>query len=199
MAKQSKKITTPIFRCSFLRVFTPAKDQFGRDVYEVTMLFEPQDYKAHKDKFEEIIEEATELFFGPPGKRPEMLKTPFRKGVQRSHSYPQGFDLTEYPDYEGKMIAPARSYEIQPGIVNAQREDIIDPKEVYSGMYARASIVAYGYDNKGGKGIAFGLQNIQKIKDGEYMGSNRGPAADDFEDYEVPEAEGAGADLLAGI
>jgi len=66
-----------------------------------------------------------------------------------------------------------------PQIVNRQLEPILDRSEVYSGVYARVSIKFYAFNSNGNKGIACGLGNIQKIRDGEPLGS-RSNAVDDF-------------------
>lgn len=98
-----------------------------------------------------------------------VLKTPLRDG-----------DL-ERPDDE----AYANSYFINansataPGIVDADRNTIIDRSEVYSGVYGRASINLYAFNSNGNKGIACGLNNLQKIKDGEPLGG-KSRAEDDF-------------------
>jgi hypothetical protein len=56
--------------------------------------------------------------------------------------------------------------------------------EVYSGVYARVSINFYAFNSNGNRGIACGLGNIQKIRDGEPLGG-RSSAAEDFaSDYE---------------
>ena len=98
-----------------------------------------------------------------------VLKTPLRDG-----------DL-ERPDDE----AYANSYFINAnsatalGIVDADRNTIIDRSEVYSGVYGRASINLYAFNSNGNKGIACGLNNLQKIKDGEPLGG-KSRAEDDF-------------------
>ena len=56
-----------------------------------------------------------------------------------------------------------------PGIVDADRQPIIDRKEVYSGCFGRASISFYAFNTNGNKGIACSLNNLQKIKDGEHL------------------------------
>lgn len=101
------------------------------------------------------------------------IKTPLRDG-----------DL-EHPDDE----AYANSYFINAnsasalGIVDADRQPIIDHSEVYSGVYGRASINFYAFNSNGNKGIACGLNNLQKIKDGEPLGG-KSRAEDDFADDE---------------
>ena len=56
---------------------------------------------------------------------------------------------------------------------------IVDRAEVYSGCYARVSINFYAFNSNGNRGIACGLGNIQKVRDGEPLGG-RSSAADDF-------------------
>ena len=68
---------------------------------------------------------------------------------------------------------------IAPGIVDADRNTIIDRSEVYSGVYGRASINLYAFNSNDNKGIACGLNNLQKIKDGEPLGG-KSRAEDDF-------------------
>ena len=62
-------------------------------------------------------------------------------------------------------------------------QPILDQSEVYSGCYGRISVTFYGYNSNGNRGIAAGLGNIQKLKDGEPLGS-RSNAAEDFDTVE---------------
>ena len=57
--------------------------------------------------------------------------------------------------------------------------NILDRNEVYSGCYARVSLNFYAFNSNGNKGVACGLGNIQKIRDGESLGG-RSSATDDF-------------------
>lgn len=66
-----------------------------------------------------------------------------------------------------------------PSIVDADRQQIIDRSEVYSGVYGRASINLYAFNSNGNRGIACGLNNLQKIRDGEPLGG-KSRAEDDF-------------------
>ena len=58
-------------------------------------------------------------------------------------------------------------------------QPILDRAEVYSGCYARVSVNFYAFNSNGNRGIACGLGNIQKVRDGEPLGG-RSSAADDF-------------------
>ena len=72
---------------------------------------------------------------------------------------------------------------VEPGIVDADRQPILDRSEVYSGVYGRASINFYAFNSNGNKGIACGLNTLQKIKDGEPLGG-KSRAEDDFDTEE---------------
>ena len=65
--------------------------------------------------------------------------------------------------------------------MDASLNPIIERSEVYSGVYGRASITLYAFNSNGNRGIACGLNNLQKIRDGESLGS-RSRAEDDFSD-----------------
>ena len=97
------------------------------------------------------------------------IKTPLRDG-----------DL-ERPDdeaYKNSYFINANS-STAPGIVDADRQPILERSEVYSGVYGRASINLYAFNSNGNKGIACGLNNLQKIRDGEPLGG-KSRAEDDF-------------------
>ncbi len=65
-----------------------------------------------------------------------------------------------------------------PGIVDADRNPILTRSEVYSGVYGRASISFYAFNSSGNKGIACGLNNLQKIRDGEPLGGKASAESD---------------------
>ena len=98
-----------------------------------------------------------------------MIKNPLRDGDR------------ERPDdeaYRGCWFINANSA-TAPGIVDSDRQPIIERSEVYSGVYGRASINFYAFNSNGNKGIACGLNNLQKIADGEPLGG-KSRAEDDF-------------------
>ena len=97
------------------------------------------------------------------------IKTPLRDGD------------TERPDdpaYANAYFINANSA-TAPGIVDADRQPVLDRSEVYSGVYGRASINFYAFNSNGNRGIACGLNNLQKIRDGEPLGG-KSRAEDDF-------------------
>lgn len=202
MAKEHRKVTTPEFRASFLYAFAPqeamkdAADQTPK--YGVTMLFDEkarktpqykamQDLAVHalKEKFgsDKVIPDGNGWFklkVGEKGLQP--LKNPFRDGAEKA----------ELDGYDG-MVFCACTSKMQPGIVDASVQRIINPDEFVSGHYARATITAYGYDKQGNKGVAFGLQNLQKLRDGAAF-SGRTAAENDFDSVDTSFADGDGGE-----
>ena len=101
----------------------------------------------------------------------ETLKTPLRDG-----------DL-ERPDdeaYADAYFINANS-DTAPGLVDRDRNPILERSEVYSGIYARFSINFYAFNSNGNRGIACGLNNVQKLSDGTPLGG-KSRAEDDFDD-----------------
>jgi hypothetical protein len=85
------------------------------------------------------------------------------------------------------------SSKTKPGVVDKDLNEILDPEEVYSGCYARVSVNFFPYNTNGNKGVGCGLNNLQKIADGDYLGG-RTRAEDDFEAWGD---EGGDDDFLA--
>ena len=90
-----------------------------------------------------------------------------------------GGNRPEDEAYADSMFLNANSKQA-PQIVDRQVQPILDQSEVYSGCYGRVSITFYAYNSNGNKGIAAGLGNVQKLRDGEPLGS-RANAKDEFE------------------
>ncbi len=169
-----KVITGPNTRWSYANVWEPKSINGGAPKYSVSLIIPKADTKT-VDKIQAAIEaaykEGESKLKGSGRSVPALsvLKTPLRDGD------------TERPDDE----AYADSYFINansasaPGIVDADRQPVIDRSEVYSGVYGRASINFYAFNSNGNKGIACGLNNLQKVKDGEPLGG-KSRAEDDF-------------------
>ena len=170
----TKVITGPKTRWSYANVWDPKSINGGAPKYSVSLIIPKSDTVTVK-KIEAAIqaayEEGESKLKGNGKSVPSLkvLKTPLRDG-----------DL-ERPDDE----AYANSYFINansataPGIVDADRQPILERSEVYSGVYGRASINFYAFNSNGNKGIACGLNNLQKIADGEPLGG-KARAEDDF-------------------
>lgn len=172
----TKVITGVNTRWSYANVWEAKSINGGAPKFSVSLIIPKSDTKTI-DKIKAAIqaayEEGESKLKGNGKTVPALsvLKTPLRDG-----------DL-ERPDDE----AYANSYFVNansgtaPGIVDADRQPIIDHSEVYSGVYGRASINFYAFNSNGNKGIACGLNNLQKMRDGEPLGGKT-RAEDDFAD-----------------
>ena len=170
----TKVITGVNTRWSYVNAWEPKSINGGAPKYSVSLIIPKSDTKTI-EKIQAAIQAAYEEGQGKlkgNGKSVpalSVLKTPLRDGD------------AERPDDE----AYADSYFVNansgtaPGIVDADRNPIIDRSEVYSGIYGRASINFYAFNSNGNKGIACGLNNLQKIRDGEPLGGKT-RAEDDF-------------------
>jgi hypothetical protein len=202
--KSTDKVLTPEFRASYVKLDGKSKNRSGKPLYGLTMIFEPDvvntpEFKAMKD----ICAEAKKLAWGD--KPPSWTKSPFREGKQKTDEYQNGFDLSKNPEYEGMIIVTANSVDIRPDIRDAKVQPIMDTNEVYSGCYCRAFVVAYGYEptvnpetgqKEGSYGITFGLQAVQKIRDGERLAGGVTDAGKDFAPFSVPATVGANEDMM---
>ena len=81
-----------------------------------------------------------------------------------------------------------------PGIVDRKVQPILDPMECGSGDYCNVSVNFYGFNANGNRGVAAGLGNIQKVRDGERL-AGKASAASDFDEIEGDEEEILGDDL----
>ena len=100
----------------------------------------------------------------------ESIKTPLRDG---------DIDRPDDEAYAGCWFINANCTQ-EPGLVDAHKQDITEPSQLYSGCYGRASINFYAYNTNGNKGIACGLNGLQKLRDGEPLGG-RGNVSNDFD------------------
>ena len=82
-------------------------------------------------------------------------------------------------NYAGCYFINANS-KTAPQIVDKRVRPILDRSEVYSGVYAIVSLSFYAFNTNGNRGVACGLGNIQKVRDGEPLGG-RTNAASEFE------------------
>lgn len=176
-AEKTKGVMTPEFRVSFPNVFKPKKnDLSGEDEYSVQALFSKS---TDLSVLKKAAEAAMEKKWGADRKKwPTNFRSPFRLQDERAKTNDDGKKVFP-PGYEEGAVYLNLKTKQRPGVVDKNVQPIIDETEFYPGCYARATISAYAYDAKGNKGVAFGLGNIQKVRDGEPLGG-RMKAEDEF-------------------
>ena len=171
MAKNRRtKVVTGTVRLSYANVWEPKSINGGTEKYSVSLIISKSDKKtlaAIDAAVDAAIEEGIAKF---GGKKPNKaaIKLPLRDGD------------TERDDeaYADSYFVNANSL-TPPQIVDQNVNPIMNRSEIYSGVYARVSINFYAFNSNGNKGVACGLGNIQKVRDGQPLG-NRSTAEDDF-------------------
>ena len=169
-----KVITGPNTRWSYANVWEAKSINGGAPKFSVSLIIPKTDavtIEKIKKAMQAAYEEGASKLKGTSKYLPELedLKLPLRDGDKERKGD---------PTYAGCMFINANS-SAAPGIVDADRQPILERSEVYSGVYGRASITLYAFNSNGNRGIACGLNNLQKIRDGEPLGS-RSRAEDDF-------------------
>ena len=169
-SSRTKVITGTGTRLSYFHGWEPVSINGGAEKYSASVLIPKTDTEtvsAINAAIDAAIEEGVAKF---GGKKPNKaaIKLPLRDGdVERDDEA-----------YKGHWFINANST-TAPQIVDRQVKPILDRSEVYSGCYARVSLNFFAFNSNGNKGIACGLGNIQKLRDGEPFGG-KSTAADDF-------------------
>ena len=171
-------ITGPNTRWSYANVWEAKSINGGTPKFSVSLIIPKSDTKTVekiKAAIQAAYQEGEAKLKGNGKTVPplESIKAPLRDG---------DLDRPDDPAYENSYVINANST-VAPGIVDIDRQPILERSEVYSGVYGRASINFYAFNSNGNRGIACGLNNLQKVRDGEPLGG-RTRAEDDFADLD---------------
>jgi Protein of unknown function (DUF2815) len=212
MAKTERvRLLTPMFRASFPDVFQKrvfqgqgeesgryacaalfsgfsVKD--GRTIIKVPEAWSPKDQEKWKALIAACNKVSIETFKKPMSELDRAVyKLPFHRGEEK-----------EYAGYgPGVVYVTMSAKNIKPTVVGRDLTTPLGSEEFYAGCFARASVTPFAFNNIG-KGIALGLNHLQKLKDGERLDSFRS-AEDDFgsdpaefeDDADSGEADGGAA------
>ena len=168
-----KVITGEDTRWSYANVWEPKSINGGTPKYSVSLIIPKSDTKTIakiKAAIEAAYVEGEAKLKGNSKSVPPLksIKTPLRDGdVERPDD----------PAYANAYFINANNRN-KPGIVDVDRNEIIDHSAVYSGVYGRASINLYAFNSNGNRGIACGLNNLQLIRAGEPLGGKASAEAD---------------------
>jgi hypothetical protein len=182
--KDTGVIRTPKFICSFPDLFVPTLGKNPKPnekpKYKLTLLFpKGADLTALKEAAAKCARDkwGSDL--------PKKLKSPFLDAGQY-----------DYEGYEAGMTFIRTSTVQAPGVVGTTKDPLTDklkslePSDVYPGCIMHATIRPYWFDHpEGGKGVSFGLQNVQKLEEGTQIAGRRKPE-DEFEAVDFDAAEG---------
>ena len=165
-AQSPRVVTGPRSRFSFCHIWEPKSINGGDPRYSMSVII-PKDDAETVDRINAAIEAAYrdgESKLKGKGALPPLssIHTPLRDG---------DLDRPDDPAYAGCWFLNANS-DRAPGIVDAHAQPILDRGEVYSGCYGRVSLSFFAFNTNGNRGIACGLNNIQKLRDGEPLGGH---------------------------
>ena len=184
--KTSTRALTPVGLLVFPALFEPKSFENGPERYSAVLIFDEEAQKtAEFLNLKRVASVAAREKFGE--KMPPKFRNPFRDGEEKEVA---GFG-------EGKVFISVTSKN-KPLVVDRKKVEgkfpiITDEERLYSGCYVRCSVNAFSYDRSGNKGVSFGLNNVQFVRDGERLAiggrSNPNSDFDDVEGENVSEGE----------
>ena len=162
-------LTTEIGTLSFPRVFTSTagKNDKGETVYDTQFII-PKTQRADVRAILVAIKKVGEAKWGTNWRK---VRAPLRDGdAERDELTEDGQTKGEkYPERDGCFFFNARS--TKPiGVYDRGRNLITDPDEIHSGAKGKINITFYPYATSGNSGIGVGLNGVQKVADGEWLG-----------------------------
>lgn len=178
--KNETKVIIANARLSYANLFEPKAFEGQKPKYSVSLIIPKSDTHTIgliEQAIANALAQGKEKFWS--GKEPKGLKLPLRDGDEDrddeayQDSYFINANSVQAPQVVGKERDRATGKPIPLG------ED-----DVYSGCYANVSINFYPFNTNGSKGIAAGLNNVQKEADGEAF-AGKAPASDDFDFEDV--------------
>lgn len=160
-------------RLSFTHVFNKYSPNGEGEGKYMTNVLIPKSEKKTIKALDQAIETAKKAGVVSKwgGKEPKKLDMPLRDG-----------DDKEDDVYQDHFYINAKC-NTRPGVVDKNKNPIVDEEEMYSGVWAFVSVTFYAYDVSGNRGVACGLNNLMKFKDDDHLGG-RVSADSDFADID---------------
>jgi len=219
---------TPYARLSFPSLFQPRINKLDmsgdpKGKYEAVLIFPANATAAavhpklkpfwnspeHMEAVQLLQAKAQEVF----GSAPEGLKAEIRKqytelGVEKNlirvflkgETQISGKTGAVLPGFENGIVLRVKTG-FPPQVLGPNKEEIMDPNEIYAGCYVRAQVSVYAFNPKQAgykKGIKFQLEAIQKCFDGEHLGGGRPDWSEGF-GVETEEARAINLDNIGGF
>ena len=178
----STKVRIGEVRLSYCHLFQPEAVADGGDKkYSVSIII-PKSNTRLVAEIKAAIEAAAQAGmskFG--GRRPANLKTPLRDG---------DLDRADDDAYADSWFINASS-RTKPGVVKVmdlggekKLVEVTNEEDIYSGCYGYVTVNFFAFNNAGNRGIAAGLNNVLKTRDGAFLGG-RTSAQSDFGDMDL--------------
>tara|TARA_R110000787_G_scaffold97665_4_gene201335 strand:+ start:32667 stop:33221 length:555 start_codon:yes stop_codon:yes gene_type:complete len=168
------KVVTGKVRFSYAHVHEMHAMEGGTPKYSVSIIIPKDDVKTLnkvKAAIKSAYDSAVASKFGGKAPKKGQWKNPLRDGDEDR----------EQEEYNNAFFINASTTR-KPTIVDANRDEILSNSEFYSGCYGRASLNFYGFSVNGNKGVAAGLNHLQKLSEGTALGAAISTAESDFGD-----------------
>jgi hypothetical protein len=174
-------LNTPYATLSFANLFSPRpRTQGAEPVYNCSLIF---DEKQQKDPLFKALKDgcvaAAKKKFGD-NVNLKTIEMPFKDAGEK-----------EYQGYHPGHVYISPWSKQKPGIVDARRQEIQLPEQVWSGQLVRGNVNPFAWERSGKRGVSFGLNHIQIVKsDGRQRLDGKPTAEAAFDDGLVSEDEG---------
>lgn len=173
-------------RIAFAHLLEP--EEFNGKTNYSCLVIIPKDDEDTLDRVKGIVKQAKEAFKAANGgKLPKDFRNPLRDGSEKD----------EYEGFEDSYFISVKS-KFPPNVQikkNGQYNDVVDPDDIYSGMYARLAIGAFSYNEMGNSGVGLNLSAVVKMKEGEpFTGGDLSATFSEFDDDEGPDNESDDSD-----
>lgn len=169
------KVTTGVIRGSYVKIFKaelPKNAPPGAEPkFSMTLLISKDD-TVTLEKIAKAQQTAVALKW--PNKAPAKIHTTLHDGDEPRESNGEAYG----DECKGHMVMTVSS-KYKPRCIDRDGNEIIDPSQVGSGDYFKASINFYGYSAQGKNGVSAGLNNLLFWEKGISLGG-QGSCEEDF-------------------
>lgn len=182
-------VITGKVRISYEHLTKPYANQPGAEEKFSATLLIPKSDAATRQRVDAAMAAAVQAGITSKwnGVRPPQIAAPVHDGDGvRPNGEPFG------PECKGCWVMTASSRQ-RPEVVDSNLQPILSASDIYSGMYARVSLNFFPYNTSGKRGIGCGLNNVQKLGDGEPLGGRTSAAADFGDGDDAPPWQAAPA------
>ena len=159
------QFTTGEVRLSYTHLYEPYSSNNGDPKYSTTVLVPKSDVQA-KARIDAAVNAAKQKGVAEKwnGIMPPVIALPIYDG---DGVRPNGDAFGA--ECRGHWVFTASSKNPVP-MVDANLNPMLQKGELYSGCYARVCVSVFAYNSNGRRGIGFGLEAVQKLRDGDPLG-----------------------------
>ena len=181
-------VITPPFRMSFPHLWEPdAFNEGDKKKYSVMAIFYPDDIENNADdkkKWDALCNWVLDTVVTNFG----MKFADFQRKSNNRVPFHRGADKADLDGFTPTSVYANLSSLHKPGLIDRDRNPVLDEEQVYPGRWARAAVSVWQYSNKYGNGVSIGLRNIQLLHNDTRLDGRSGTdAADSFAEHPLDE------------